>query len=568
MRKFNSWFINLNFRNKITFICVIVSLVPVIMLGSYSYNQIRTLLINREKEVLTESLNQAVNTLEYITDSYINVMNYIIFDDDLKTALNLEYNNNYEMYLSYRDVIDPLFMTVCSLHNEIDGITIYSNNNIHPHGDILRPLSDIDSYDWFHQTLDSSAPNFVVSASDHQLNLVWNQYGFSNQYTNIIKINLNFDHTFGHLSTLFDDSYGIIIVDENQDLVYSFQSFKAEETNYVLSQEELLEKIDTNAFAQDYVYKTKNISNSKWTAYLYRPIRTISAAANRMTVIVFIIIIACTIFLFFASYFLSKVIVRPLEKLYANMKQIESGDLTVTVTHESTDEIGHLIKRFRKMVNRLKYLIDEVYKSKITQQKYEMKALQAQICPHFFYNSLSLINSKAILADHQDISLMAQFLSSFYRTTLNNGKNTISVKDEWTNVTSYIQIQCLMHDGSFDVSYDIDDDILDYTMLNLLLQPIVENAIVHGLDHRESSGRGLLTISGKESHNNLLFTVTDNGCGIPPDVLENILTTETSGYGIKNVHRRVQLHYGQEYGLSYKSILGEETTVYLTIPRV
>ena len=250
------------------------------------------------------------------------------------------------------------------------------------------------------------------------------------------------------------------------------------------------------------------------------------------------------------------------------MERIESGDLTVTVTHESRDEIGHLIKRFRKMVNRLRYLIDEVYKSKIAQQKYEMKALQAQICPHFFYNSLSLINSKAILADHQDISLMAQFLSSFYRTTLNNGKNTISVRDEWTNVTSYIQIQCLMHDGSFDVYYDIGDDILDYTMLNLLLQPIVENAIVHGIDHKESSGRGLLTISGKQAHNNLLFTVTDNGCGIHPDVLENILTTETSGYGIKNVHRRVQLHYGKEYGLSYKSILDEGTTVYLTIPKV
>ena len=249
------------------------------------------------------------------------------------------------------------------------------------------------------------------------------------------------------------------------------------------------------------------------------------------------------------------------------MEQIESGDLSVTVTQDSTDEIGLLIQRFGYMVNRIKYMIDEVYKSKILQQEYEMKALQAQISPHFFYNSLSLINSKAILAGHEDISNMAQFLSTFYRTTLNRGKNTIQIKDEFKNVTSYIEIQLMMHSNTFDVSYDIDDDILDYVMLNLLLQPLVENSIVHGLDYKETNGRGLISITGKKDSNNIVFTITDNGCGIPPQVLKSILTTETKGYGIQNVHHRVQLYYGNKYGLSYKSELSKGTTVYLTIPK-
>jgi two-component system sensor histidine kinase YesM len=220
------------------------------------------------------------------------------------------------------------------------------------------------------------------------------------------------------------------------------------------------------------------------------------------------------------------------------------------------------------MVHKLQEMINEVYKSKIAKQEYEMKALQAQINPHFFYNSLSLINSKAIIAEQEDISKMAQLLSTFYRTTLNRGKNTISVREELENTTSYIQIQRMMHSDSFDVRCEVDEGILDYTMLNLLLQPLVENAINHGIDHKESPGKAVLTITAKQSDNNLIFNVSDNGCGMEPELLKTILTTKTKGYGVQNVHHRVQLTYGVEYGLTYTSKLMIGTTVTLTIPKV
>ncbi|WP_304941817.1 sensor histidine kinase [Vallitalea guaymasensis] len=567
MYKFVIWFKNLKFRNKITLTCLVVSLVPIIMLGSFSYLQIRNLLINREKEVLVESLSQAHNSLEHMTTSYFDVMSYIIWDNNLTIALNSNYNNNFEMYLAYKEVIDPLFSTVRSLHNEIEAITVYSNNNINPHGNILRPLSDIEDSNWFNPILDTTVPHFIVSSDKHQLDIVCQLLNSTRQYTNIIKMNINYPETFAPLSTLFDNSYGIIIIDDDGNPVYEYENFSDKEAVYSMSHYQLLSKLNEGSLDKDYVFEVKYLPTSNWTVYLYRPISTVSAAASQITITIFFIIITCILFLLFASYSLSKVIVRPLEELTDNMEQIESGNLSVTVTQESTDEIGILIQRFGYMVNRIKYMIDEVYKSKILQQKYEMKALQAQISPHFFYNSLSLINSKAILAGHEDISHMAQFLSSFYRTTLNKGKNTTLVKDEFKNVTSYIQIQLMMHSYTFDVSYDIDDDILNYTMLNLLLQPLVENAIVHGIDHKESVGRGLLTIIGKQSNNNLVFTITDNGCGITTHVLESILTTKTKGYGIQNVHHRVQLYYGKEYGLSYESKLEKGTIVCLTIPK-
>ncbi|NLI90392.1 MAG: sensor histidine kinase, partial [Epulopiscium sp.] len=306
---------------------------------------------------------------------------------------------------------------------------------------------------------------------------------------------------------------------------------------------------------------------SNWTSYLYRPIQVVSGPANKITLIVFTIIICCIIIILFVSYYLSSVLVRPLERLSNNMQQIESGDLTITVTDNSKDEIGHLIRSFGQMVNQLKYLIDEVYKGKITQQEYEMKALQSQINPHFFYNSLSLINSKAIMAGEEDISQMTQFLSTFYRTTLNKGKSIISIEDEWTNVVSYIHIQRMMHSNSFDAYYEIDENILNYTMPNLVLQPLVENAIEHGLDHKLTSGRAILNISGKQSDGNIVFLVSDNGPGMEAGLLENILNEETSGYGVQNVHRRIQLYYGENYGLSYDSSPDKGTRVTLTIPK-
>lgn len=195
-----------------------------------------------------------------------------------------------------------------------------------------------------------------------------------------------------------------------------------------------------------------------------------------------------------------------------------------------------------------------------------MKALQAQINPHFLYNSLSLINWKAIMAGQEEISQMAQLLSTFYRTTLNKGKNITTVKGEWDNTCSYVQIQNLMHSGKMRVETRIDPEMLEYEMLNLLLQPLVENAVIHGLDHKTEAGEKILRVRGELREGELIFTVEDNGCGMEENVLKNILAADAGGYGVQNVQHRIQLYYGPEYGLSYESKINEGTRALLRIP--
>ena len=517
--------------------------------------------------MLDESLNQAISSVNYKVNTYFDVINHIVWNEDVKRGVTSHYDNNYEMFLFYHDTLDPLLNTSKFLQTDINRITIYSNNKMHSHGESLRPLSDIETYSWFNSISKATTPRLIVSAKEETFEVASQLFDRHHNTTNIVYMDINYENVFESMSTLYENNYGLIILDENDMPVYQINKFSKKNMSYALTESELLNGLMEDSLKEQYIYKKAELMPYNWKAYLYRPIGTVSASSYELELTFFIVVLSSILILFFSIYFLSKVVVRPLIMLSKNMEQIEKGELIVTVTNTASDEIGNLIQKFGDMVHKLQTMINEVYKSKIARQEYEMKALQAQINPHFFYNSLSLINSKAIMADQEDISQMAQYLSSFYRTTLNQGKSIISVKDELENTTSYIQIQRMMHSDSFEVYCDVDNKILNYTMINLLLQPLVENAINHGIDHKETPGKGILTLSGKQNGYNLIFTVTDNGCGIDPEKLRTILTNKTKGYGVRNVHHRVQLSYGREFGLAYQSELNLGTTVTLTIPK-
>jgi two-component system sensor histidine kinase YesM len=560
-------FRNLNFRKKVEVVTLSVSLIPVIVLGTFTYHQVRDLLIEREHTALKDSLENEVYNLNYKINSYLNAMNLVRWDKDIQTRLSITYTNNFDMYETYVEVMDPLFATIHSLHNEINTITIYTDNPIYPHGTTLRPLSDIESSKWYPDVISKTTPFFVTSDTNQSLILVCQLYISNSDFTNIIYLNIDYSKTFRTLSSLFDSSYGLTLINENNQAIFNYSDFKDNEFVYTLSLKDFLLGWNNGTLHEDYVIEAEGLSSVNWQLFLYRPIEAVSSAANRITGIVILIIFICLIALFVVSSFLSRIVVQPLEELSLNMEKIQDGKMTVTVKNESKDEIGHLIQTFNHMVHRIRYLVDEVLKSKIAQQEYEMKALQAQINPHFLYNSLSLINGKAIISDQEEISQMAQLLTTFYRTTLNKGKNLITVNDELENTRSYISIQSMMHSNSYDVIYDIDQSLLSYTMINLLLQPLVENAISHGIDHKITPGRGLLKITSTSDASNLVFIVYDNGCGMEDEKQKSILTKETTGYGVQNVHHRVQLYYGTEFGLRYESKVNEGTTVWLTIPK-
>lgn len=555
-------FRDLRFQKKIIGISVIISLIPIALLGVFSYTRMRSMLIEREETAMQETLHQEALRLDHQLNSYLSTMNLITWNENIRLALTQEYDSNFEMYLTYRDTIDPLFLTIRSLNTDVTAITIYTDTCINPHGNILRPLAEAQDQIWYQQVSATTAPFFCLSQDGRVLYLISRMHYNYVRYTSYICMAIDLPTAMQSADNLFNNNYGFLLADEAGTVLYRYADLEERYAASAPSPAEVLQ-----GSAAGYITETETLSYGGWTAFLYRPSASVSSAAINITYIVLAMILLCIVLIFLASALLSKIIVSPIERLSLGMEQVEQGNYELEISANSKDEVGLLIASFRKMVDTLNNLVNQVLLAKIRQQKYELEILQSQINPHFLYNSLSLINSKAILSGQKDISQMARLLSTFYRTILNKGQQITTILSELENTKSYVSIQQMMHSQSFDVVYDIDQTVLEYPIPNLLLQPLVENAILHGLDHRELPGRAILSVFCYRENHDIVFKVMDNGCGMSDEECLEILTKDSKGYGVKNVHQRIQLYYGADYGLTFHSTRGMGTYVLLRIGR-
>jgi len=358
--------------------------------------------------------------------------------------------------------------------------------------------------------------------------------------------------------------YGVVISDANNRIVYANQSamLTTFDTKEMLKMNE-----GTIRIGQTEMFLVKKkIAQANWTIYCFVPAELLSQNAGSIINATLIVILACIVSLLIIISIFSKTFIKRIFSLNAIMKRVEFGELDLQVRSESRDEIGELTNRFGKMLNRLNELIDESYRSKIIQKEAELKALQSQINPHFLYNTLSFINWNALKNEAHEISYVVTSMSKFYRTALNQGSNIITVRNELENIKSYIEIIQVMDEYSFDVVYKIADEVNDYSTINLILQPLVENAIKHGIKQMET-GRGLLNVSAWLDKGTVNFKIEDNGPGMNQETIETILMMQSAGYGLKNVNERLQLRFGTKYGISIQSRLGYGTIMTVVIPQ-
>ncbi|SDN97074.1 two-component system, sensor histidine kinase YesM [Paenibacillus sp. yr247] len=289
-----------------------------------------------------------------------------------------------------------------------------------------------------------------------------------------------------------------------------------------------------------------------------------------------------TVFLLLAALLsggiMSLRMLKPINRLIEGMKQVANGHLNVIKFEDDRrDEMGLLIKTFNRMTIRLKESIEREYVSQMNARKVELKMLQAQINPHFLYNTLNLISSIADLEGVEKISTISNSLSDMFRYNI-KGKEIVPIKDEIEQIKNYLAIQELRFPNKFSVDYDMDPTLYKCCILKFLMQPIVENAVYHGIE--QLKGEGWIRISVKQEGNDLLITIQDNGKGITPVQLTKIKdkikekredskpVDHEGSVGILNVHWRIQACYGQDFGLSIESEDQKGTTVHLVLPRI
>lgn len=314
------------------------------------------------------------------------------------------------------------------------------------------------------------------------------------------------------------------------------------------------------------------LSDSNWKILGLISYKDMYAEAQvmRNTILVFIVFFGGASL--FMAWFGAKNIAGPLGRVLDGMRKVEDGDFSVRIEEDRKDEIGDLIHGFNHMV----YKVDDLMaRERDTRQKLvqaEFNALQDQIKPHFLYNTLDSINWMARMNRTDKVSEMIDSLTGFLRIGLSRGKDFISLAEEIRHVESYISIQKIRYDRILDYKIDVSEDLMGYRVIKMILQPLVENAIYHGI--KEKDEHGTITITGEETEDRLVLCVSDDGLGMKPERLAQIRAMMASGaryndnaYGVINVQRRIQAYFGEEYGLDFRSEYTKGTQVYITLPK-
>lgn len=542
-----------------------VVIIPIIILGTYSYSLAKRFMLNESLQGLRESVRQVSDSLGYKLKQYEIAIRFVSYNDQVVQIINNTDASYFERYMDYREILDPLLSTVQSLNQDIESMVIYTENvNITERSMSIQSIERIKDRPWFDEVMADRQLHWVVE-DDMLIGVSRFFEPFKLAPRNLLYTKLKYKNAF-NMEIKNTKEYGLYVSDKNDRIL--FASNNIENSGLAGIEEEILSlpSGELDVRGEQCILLHSEIPGSGWMLHYITPVKALSIKAGKIVIVAVVVILACLVILIFIIRIFSYTMVKGISRLNRKMKLVEEGNLKIEVLSNSRDEIGELTNRFGNMLNNINKLIDEVYHSRIVQKEAELKALQAQINPHFLYNTLSLINWKVIQTGEFDISRIINNVSRFYRTTLNKGREHISVEDELANIRCYIEIQLAMHNNSFDVEYDIDEEIFKYSMINTVLQPIVENAIEHGIDMKRS-GRGKLLIGGRLHTACIILEVLDNGPGIDDDKKASILTNDSKGYGLKNVQERIKIVFGNEYGLSINNWENGGTCVTVRIPK-
>ena len=552
---------DMKLRNKITLNYVCFGLIPLLLIGSFAMHHVQNIMFEQEAVRNQDYLKQAIFAVNGQLNVYNALSDYVSFNNTVSRICKGEYESEYERYVDYTDGFKALIGSMKYFHNEIEHIVLYLNQQGVEYEDCIMPITEIQQQKWY----DNLENNSIKWVANKDKVFLIRQIPFirENGKINVLYIEINRKNLFQWFENMTDTDYGVYLVNENNRIIYNTQKFSKKNRNQILSLKEVKKEKKNQ---KNYIVTKEEIEDSGWSVYLYRPSTVIREKIEDILHKVIFTVLISSIICLICIRSLTKKTVRGIEQLQKNMKEIEKGNFELHVHSESKDEVGDLIRGFGAMVSKIRILIEEVYTGNIKQKEYEMRALQAQINPHFLYNSLSLINWMALEEGQEEISKITLAMSSFYRTALNKGNNIILLENEIENIKSYLEIQLMMHDYEFDVEIKVDDTIKKCEVLNLILQPMLENAIEHGIDLK-TDGRGKIRVEAIDRGDVLLLEVEDNGIGMEEEVQDVILTKLSKGYGLRNVNERIRLYYGEEYHITIESKLGVGTKIITTLPK-
>ena len=401
------------------------------------------------------------------------------------------------------------------------------------------------------------------------------------------------------LDRVLSGKYGyfdkILIINENGDLLAGSDGV---EIQNLIAQTQIFENSDNSEdkeFEQDevnYLVFSDTLEATGWKILGLRSRESLLGSLKNLRFLIAEFTIVIFGMAFAILLIVSNRLTEALTRLEKRMSIVQGGDFEVRFFYPYHDEVGSLARSFNCMLDEIERLVkkqdetiqelkrerDFVAEVQKQKRKAELKALQSQINPHFLYNTLNAITWQAADKGEEEISILSSSLGRFFRISLSKGEEVISLREEIEHVTSYLEIQSIRYGEKLNYDVEADSSLMEYKVLKLILQPLAENSIYHGIKEKAQAGwihiRAQL-IHVDEGNDRLQISVWDNGLGIACDMLKKINyslangeTNSADGYGIFNVNERIRLYYGEQYGLLYESEEGEWTKAILTLPAV
>ena len=572
---------NRSIRNSIFIYFTITSLVAVLLIVISIYSRLSSQLYDTVKQENVNLVNRVDSSMEVYLRNIMKLSDTIYYgiikntnlsEDSIGEKLTLLYNNNKEQVSNIALISkegEPISVVPAARFRknfkaedeEWFVNALNKTENIHftlPHVQKMFEKGD-NGYNWVISM--SRAVEITVGGSTEQAVLL-----IEMAYQGLEEV---LDEV-----TLGNGGY-IYLMDSNGDIIWHpkfelIASGRVKENNLVAtgyddgSREEVF-----NGTRQTVVTKTVGYTGWKLVGVIKGTGISLNMLKTRLF-IVFVILLIIFIVILINSY-ISFRVTNPIRELEKSVKALEEGNLDADIYMGGSYEVQHLGKSVQDMKFRIKGLMQDIVNEHEEKRKSEFDSLQAQINPHFLYNTLDIIvwqieNEKQSEAVHTVTAL-----ARFFRLSLGKGKNIVTVKDEIDHVKNYLMIQHMRFKNKFDYEFDIAEDVLELPSLKLMLQPLVENAIYHGMEFMD--GDGMIMVKAWRKEDELYLSVADNGLGMTEDKVEMILTGKStsgngrgSGIGVKNVNERIKLYFGEAYGLTIDSEPDEGTTVIIHLP--
>lgn len=575
---------NMKIKEKLYTVYFIVLLIPILLISFYMMAAVKSTINHSEKVDSELAATKSSYEVEKIMNQVIKISNWITEDEDLKMLVTKDYSSPYDMYIGYKKY--PVFSQYFKHYKEISDIRFYvTNDSMYTNSKIIINNAEVMSAKWYKDSINNEDPYNWKILTDPITRKT---------YFSLVKSVYNENDLLGVLVLYLNDAYLDEVMDQDHrknNLILD-QKEIINDQGMVMSDEQLenifKESNKNNSFSSE---KSKSIvvndshyfiskipleqySTSQLHLITYLPKDMVfSKITEIMTKGYFFIVLVLLTSFVFIIFFVRNLDNR-IKKVNTSMEKVSKGDFDIPKEIRGNDEISKLYENLFQTMLGLELLITEQYKHQIEEknwqikhQKSEFKRLSAQINPHFLYNSLEMIRMKAVINKVPEVAESVKILSKLIRKSLEHQDEIIPLSEELEFIELYLKIQKLRFGERITYDIFIPEYLKSFMVLPLLIQPLVENSFIHGIEKKEASGRISIKI---EAQDNLTIEVVDDGIGMSEKLVQRLterLSQQNNQHiGLFNVHQRIQYYYGEEYGLKIKSVRAVGTKMVLTIP--